>query len=118
MARRHSPDELVMNRHTPTSGWHRGIRTLLILLVLAVALLSGQPNAESMPGSCGRPLTFRPVLRVWCATSSLIGGWWGRSPELDPQTGPFEKRGKAQIGVWVIVWGRQSEAGSLRGGSH
>ena len=49
MARRHSPDKLAMNRHTPTSGWHRGIRTLLILLVLAVALLSGQPNAESMP---------------------------------------------------------------------
>ena len=119
MASRHSPDKLAVNRQygpTPTSGWHRGIRTLLILLVLAVALLSGQPNAESMPEGPARPAAdlstrFEGVVRDIKPDRWMVGQI---AVQLDPQTVLIEKRGKAQIGAWVIVWGQQSEAGSLR----
>ena len=119
MVSRHGADRLKAHPRSNkirTTGWHEGIRIFLALLTFAVASIAGQPHADAMPEGPARPCQSISTRYEGLLRGVRPGKWTvGEINVLvDQQTALVEKRGKAEIGAWVIVWGQQDEAGQLR----
>ena len=119
MVSRHGADRLKAHptsNSTRTTGWHRGIRIVLALLTFALASIAGQPHADAMPEGPARPASAISTRYEGLLRGIRQGTWTvgEKGVQVDQQTVVVEKRGKAEIGAWVIVWGQQDEAGQLR----
>ena len=57
------------------------------------------------------PTRYEGILRALGPSKWLVGE---SSILIDPQTPIVQKRGKAEVGAWVIVWGQQQTDGQIR----
>ena len=111
---KHCPERLeakLTPSHFCAAGRFWGFRGLLTLLVFVGVLISSQPHAASMPEAPARPVSsisvrYEGLLRGIGPGDWLVGEI---SVTVDQQTVLIEKRGKAEIGAWVILWGQQNE---------
>lgn len=88
-------------------------------IALAIAILLG---ARAVPGDAAAltrtqaseavPTRFEGFLKAQGAGKWLVGE---TSVLVDERTTVLEKRGRAEPGAWVIVWGTRDELGGLRG---
>ena len=102
---------------TAGTSLRRGVRValapLLALTLSVIVCLS--------PASAAQPQTTKPASSVPTRLEGYLkaigSGKWlvgNYSVLVDAQTAVIEKRGRAEVGAWVIVWGEQDEVGSVR----
>lgn len=95
-------------------------RQLRLLLTLLMALLMLMPrpgsltdaraSSASLTSTTEVEIRFEGYLKAIGAGKWLIGS---QSVLVDSSTTLIEKRGKAEVGAWVIVWATQSENGRI-----
>lgn len=89
---------------------------LIVLLAVAIAVTSSLwpvGAAQQDPGQIATTASTRSegILRAISPTKWQVGQL---GVLLDAATIVIQKRGKAELGAWVIVWGQQDEAGQIR----
>jgi hypothetical protein len=112
-----SPETIPLRGRRRATGRFPGARVLLVVLLAMTIAASTCPwpvNAMQ-PGPRGAPTA---------ASTRYEGFLWAVSPGswqvgqfsilLDDTTSLIQKRGKAEIGAWLIVWGQQNDAGQIR----
>lgn len=116
---RHSPDMLTAypTRRAPRAADRlRSVRLLLALLAFAIMLLSPQSHVYAVPDAPARPVSTISTRREGVLRSINPDRWLvgDATVAIDEQTRVIEKRGKVEIGAWIIVWGQQTESGQIR----
>ncbi len=93
---------------------NRGVRKALALLLvsaLSVAVcLSPTSAAQPQTSQSSVPTRLEGYLKAISPGKWLVGD---HSILVDAQTAVIEKRGRAEVGAWVLVWGMQDEDGSV-----
>ncbi len=100
----------------PKSG---SLTAIAGVIALAIAILLG---ARAVPGDAAAltrtqaseavPTRFEGFLKAQGVGKWLVGE---TSVLVDARTGVLEKRGRAEPGAWVIVWGTRDELGGVHG---
>jgi hypothetical protein len=109
-------DELRTGETIVTAGlslnWSvRKALALLLVSALSVAVcLSPTSAAQPQTSQSSVPTRLEGYLKAISPGKWLVGD---HSILVDAQTAVIEKRGRAEVGAWVIVWGIQDEDGSV-----
>jgi hypothetical protein len=89
---------------------------LVVLLATAIAAAACAWPANAMQQDPGRITTTASIRSEGLLRAIGPGKWQvGQfSVLLDGTTIVIQKRGRAELGAWVIVWGQQSDSGEIR----
>ena len=101
---------------TAGTSLRRGVRVALApLLALTLSVIvclspasAAQPQTTKSASSV--PTRLEGYLKAIGPGKWLVGNY---GVLVDAQTAVIEKRGRAEVGAWVIVWGEQDEVGSV-----
>ncbi len=98
-------------------GDSRVARVLLTVLLAVTIVASASPwPVNSMQQDPGQ-ITTIATTRLEGILRAMSPGKWqvGQiNVRLDDRTILIEKRGKAEVGAWLIVWGQQNDTGEMR----
>lgn len=83
----------------------------VVLSITAFLSLTAAAQPQTVRSGASIPTRLEGYLKAigpgkWLVGSSTI--------LVDTQTAVIEKHGRAEVGAWVIVWGEQDEAGTVR----
>jgi len=112
-----SPETIPLRSRRRASGQFPGIRMLLAVLLAVTIAATACPwpvrAVQQDPGQITTTATIRSegILRAIGPTKWQVGQL---SVLLDETTIVIQKRGKAELGAWVIVWGQRNDAGQMR----
>lgn len=103
------------NVTAPSSSKRAVRRTFVLLLVLALSvptclMPARAARLQAAEAPAPAPVRVEGYLKFIGAGSWLVGA---HSILVDARTAVFEKRGRAEVGAWIIVWGMQEEDGSI-----
>ncbi len=112
-----SPETVLLRGWRRATGRFSGARVLLTLLLAVTIVASACPwpvnSMQQHPGQITTIATTRSegILRAMSPGKWQVGQIKVR---LDDRTILIEKRGKAEVGAWLIVWGQQNDTGEVR----